>query len=323
MTTFSISLQRFCRMLMVAAMLAVPLHFISTPIAGQDTGSDDAAAEADAALAGAEDASADGGEDADGGDAPAEMDMLELIFQGGLIMVPIGFMLVMVITFTIERALGLRRSKILPEELTQDFGRLSSASGGFDPRRAYRICQTYPCAAANVIRSMLLKIGRPHSEVEHAVNEALDREAAGLYSNVRWLNLAAAVTPLLGLFGTVWGMIIAFNATATIGPDQSKSTVLAAGIVKALMTTFGGLFVAIPAAIAAHFFEGRIQSLFREIDELLFSMLPQVERYEGKLRVSREQLSAADKTEKTEKTSKPDARSEPALASSADARSTK
>jgi biopolymer transport protein ExbB len=320
MTTSHVSLHRYWRMLIAAAILSAPLYFISTPGVGQDTASDAAANEADAALAGAENPPADQGEGGAGGDAPAEMDMLELIFQGGLIMVPIGFMLVMVITFTIERALGLRRSKILPEELTQDFGRLSSASGGFDPRRAYRICQTYPCAAANVIRSMLLKIGRPHSEVEHAVNEAIDREAAGLYSNVRWLNLAAAVTPLLGLFGTVWGMIIAFNATATIGPDQSKSTVLAAGIVKALMTTFGGLFVAIPAAIAAHFFEGRIQALFREIDELLFSMLPQVERYEGKLRVSREQLGA---TEKTEKPTKPDERSEPVLATASDAPSTK
>ncbi len=321
MTTSDVTLRRYWRMLIIAAILSAPLCFISTPGVGQDTAGDAATNEADAALGAAQNPPADQSDGADdGGEAPAEMDMLELIFQGGLIMVPIGFMLVMVITFTIERALGLRRSKILPEELTQDFGRLSSASGGFDPRRAYRICQTYPCAAANVIRSMLLKIGRPHSEVEHAVNEAIDREAAGLYSNVRWLNLAAAVTPLLGLFGTVWGMIIAFNATATIGPDQSKSTVLAAGIVKALMTTFGGLFVAIPAAIAAHFFEGRIQALFREIDELLFSMLPQVERYEGKLRVSREQLSAGDKTEKP---TKPEERSEPALASAADARSTK
>ena len=66
---------------------------------------------------------------------------------------------------------------------------------------------------------------------------------------------------------------------------------LAEGIYTALVTTFGGLVVAIPAAILAHFFEGRIRDLFIEIDELLFSLMPQVERYEGRLRVSRQSLT--------------------------------
>jgi biopolymer transport protein ExbB len=56
----------------------------------------------------------------------------------------------------------------------------------------------------------------------------------------------------------------------------------------------GGLFVAIPAAILAHFFEARIRNLFHEIDELLFSLMPQVERYEGRLRVSRQHLAGGD-----------------------------
>ncbi|NIP85287.1 MAG: MotA/TolQ/ExbB proton channel family protein, partial [Planctomycetales bacterium] len=211
-------------------------------------------------------------------------------------MIPIVGMLVLVITFVIDRLLGLRRLKVLPESLTTEFGRLATGGKGFDPRQAYRICQQYPCTASNVIRAMLLKIGRPHAEVEHAVNEANEREAARLYANVRWLNLAAAVTPLMGLFGTVWGMINAFYATATLPEGASKAQVLADGIVIALVTTLGGLFVAIPAAIAAHFFEGRIQVLFREIDELLFNLLPQIERFEGKLRVSREQLATTAPT---------------------------
>jgi biopolymer transport protein ExbB len=58
----------------------------------------------------------------------------------------------------------------------------------------------------------------------------------------------------------------------------------------ALVTTLGGLAVAIPAAILAHYFEGRIQELFHQIDELLFNLLPQIERYEGRLRVSHQSL---------------------------------
>jgi biopolymer transport protein ExbB len=227
-----------------------------------------------------------------------QLNLLTLLVGGGWPMIPIVFMLVLVITFVIERILGLRRQKVLPEDLTREFGRLAAGGGGFDPRKAYQVCQRYPCAAANIIRAMLLKIGRPHAEVEHAVMEANEREAAQLYANVRWLNLAAAVTPLMGLFGTVWGMINAFYATANLPEGASKAQVLADGIVIALVTTLGGLFVAIPAAICAHFFEGRIQTLFREMDELLFSLLPQIERFEGKLRVSREQLDTASSRRK-------------------------
>jgi biopolymer transport protein ExbB len=284
----------FLRVGIAAAVLA--LVFSITPLASQITAQDDV----EENLANVDQPPVDLDSDADG---PS---LFQLIIRGGIWMIPIAMLFIMAATFAIERALGLRRDKVLPEELTRDFGRLSSASGGFDPRRAYRICQTYPCAAANVIRAMLLKIGRPHSEVEHAVTEANEREAAKLYSNVRWLNLASAIAPLMGLFGTVWGMVKAFYQIAPerMPENVSKFEVLADGITVALMTTLGGLFVAIPAAIAAHYFEGRIQQLFREIDELLFSLLPQVERYEGKLRVSREQLASMDKS-KTSSSAEP------------------
>jgi biopolymer transport protein ExbB len=133
----------------------------------------------------------------------------------------------------------------------------------------------------------LLKVGRPHSELEHSVKEANEREAGRLYNNVRPLSLAAAISPLLGLLGTVLGMIMAFFETASGNISGSKASALAEGIYTALVTTFLGLVVAIPAAILAHWFEGRIQRLFLEIDELLLGMLPQLERYEGKLRVQR------------------------------------
>ena len=135
---------------------------------------------------------------------------------------------------------------------------------------------------------MLLKVGRPHSEVEHAVAEAADREANRLYANVRWLNFAAAVAPLLGLLGTVWGLIVSFHDTTHLLPGENKAEFLAKGIYIALVTTLAGLCVAIPAAFFSHMFEGRIQNLFHTIDELLFSLMPQVERYEGRVRFSRQ-----------------------------------
>jgi len=238
---------------------------------------------------------ADSGDDVPAAKAePDEIDLIDLIWKGGFLMIPIGAMSIVVAIFAIERGLGLTRRKVIPSELVEGLGELAGTQGGFDPRKAYRLCQAHPSAAATVIRAMLLKVGRPHSEVEHAVADANEREAARIYGNVRFLNLAAAVTPLMGLMGTVWGMIDAFFKTAKMTADQNKSELLAEGIYVALVTTFGGLAVAIPAAILAHFFEGRIQALFREIDELLLSLLPQIERYEGRLRVSRQQLSGED-----------------------------
>lgn len=227
--------------------------------------------------------------------APAEfrtnvqegISFFSLVVKGGWFMVPIGFMSLVVVTVVIERLIALRSARVLPADLVVELGQLSGSHGAFDPRAAYRVCQRFPSATANVVRAMLLKVGRPHSEVEHTVAEASEREAERLYANVRWLNLAAAVTPLIGLLGTVWGMIDAFHRTTQLTPGQNKADELATGIYIALVTTFGGLMVAIPAAIFAHYFEGRVQRLFHQIDELLFSLLPQIEQYEGRVRFSR------------------------------------
>lgn len=225
------------------------------------------------------------------GEAP---NLLDLWVMGGALMIPITLMSFVVVVFAVERALALRRRKVIPPELVEALGQLASRPGGLDPRQAYKVCQQYPSAAANVIRAVLLKVGRPHSEVERTVADACEREAAKLYKNVRPIGLATSVTPLLGLLGTVQGMIECFYRTANLGASANKSQVLASGIYVALVTTFGGLVVAIPAAVISHYFEGRIQALFRELDELLLSLLPQLERYEGKMRVTRQAMSAAE-----------------------------
>jgi biopolymer transport protein ExbB len=107
---------------------------------------------------------------------------------------------------------------------------------------------------------------------------------------------------LIGLLGTVWGMIIAFYNTTQIGPGKNKAEFLAEGIYIALVTTLGGLAVAIPAAIFAHYFEGRITSMMGHIEEHLKRLIPRFERYEGKVRydiqiqglVARERANTVD-----------------------------
>jgi biopolymer transport protein ExbB len=219
------------------------------------------------------------------------INVLQLAIDGGVLMVPILLGSVIVVCFSLERALGLRRRKLMPPPLVKELGELAKRQGGVDPRAAYRACMRYPSTASTVIKAVLLKIGRPFAELEVTLKEVNEREAAKLYKNVRPIELQISVAPLLGLLGTVQGMIMAFFQTANLGNAPNIAEKLAQGIYVALVTTFAGLCVAIPAAVLAHYFEGRIQALFRDLDEFVLAMLPQWERFEGKLRVSRASLS--------------------------------
>lgn len=214
------------------------------------------------------------------------LNLLDLLSRGGWFMIPLGLLSILVVALSIERFLALREEKVLPQPFVRELGALSRNDEGFDPRFAYRACQVHPSAAARVVRTMLLKAGRPQSEVEHAVSEASQREASKLQSTVSWLTLAAAVAPLIGLMGTVWGMIQAFYDTTQLIPGQNKAEVLAQGIYVALVTTLCGLVIAIPSAVLAHYFDSRIVSWFHRIEELTASLTPMMEQYEGKLRTS-------------------------------------
>ncbi|MGB9688841.1 MotA/TolQ/ExbB proton channel family protein, partial [Thermogutta sp.] len=223
-----------------------------------------------------------------------QINVLDLAFRGGVLMIPITLMSILTVIFGLERALGLRRRKVVPAGLIRGLGQLIEEKRGFDPRAAYRLAQHFPSSAANVLKAMLVKVGRPLPEIEQAMKEATEREADRLYSNVRFLTLSAAVTPLLGLLGTVQGMIQAFFVTSHLPTGADRAEMLAQGIYTALVTTFAGLCVAIPASVLAHYFEGRIQKLLRELDESLLGLLPQFERFEGRLRMGREQIPAPD-----------------------------
>jgi len=212
----------------------------------------------------------------------------QLFLAGGIFMWPIVAMSLVVVTFGIERLIALRRHRILPAKLVADLTALEASR--FDPRAAYRICQEHPAVAGRVIQALLEKLGRPLPEMERVVEVAKEREASQLYANVRPISLAVTVTPLIGLLGTVQGMIIAFYTTATLDAGANRAAELANGIYVALITTFAGLCVAIPAAVIAHFLEGRILKWFREIDTVVDGVLPQLERFEGKGRVTAAQL---------------------------------
>ncbi len=211
------------------------------------------------------------------------MDVLTLLERGGVFMIPIGIVSLLVLTFIIDRGIGLRASKLFPSRFRKSIQQFSKQLDA-DPRMVYQSCLEHPSAAANVVKSMLLTIGRPIPEVKASVADALQREVDQAYSNVRWLNLAAGIAPLMGLLGTVWGLIRAFHDTTQLQAGQNRADFLAVGIYEALVTTLAGLLVAIPAAVASHYFEGRVTRVFGSIDESLADLLPRFEQFEGRNR---------------------------------------
>ena len=214
------------------------------------------------------------------------INFLSLLQRGGWFMVPLVVLSLFVVAIVLERFLALRRDKIFPRRFVRNLSALSASPGGLEPRSAYEICQKSPSAAANVLKVALVKAGRPQSEIEHAVSEASQRQATKMAQLVSWLGLAAAIAPLIGLLGTVWGITQAFYDTTQLVAGQNRAEALAEGIYTALVTTMIGLIIAIPSAVFAHYFENRIISLMNEIEEMIFNLMPQLERYEGKIRFS-------------------------------------
>lgn len=221
--------------------------------------------------------------------APSVPDMpslWDLAVQGGWFMIPIGVASIITIAFTLERLNGLRRGRILPRKLILKLRELLNDSS-MDPGKLWGACEGNRSPLGNAVRAAVLKIGRPQAELENAVVSAVERETAKMTRNLRPINVVASLAPLLGLLGTVQGMIMAFMVTSTTtSTGTAKAQELAHGIYTALVTTFAGLCVAVVSVILANFLEGRIERLLREMEEIFLTLLPRLERFEGKLRVA-------------------------------------
>lgn len=222
--------------------------------------------------------------DAAQADDPSGIDLMTLIGSGGKFMIPIAIMSLLVVTLSVERMVSLRRRQVIPRRLVDHLLKLREPLESFDPQAAYNACEQNPSAAATVIKAMLERTGQPLGEIERAAIDTAQREADDYGGPIRWLNLAAAATPLMGLLGTVWGMIVAFHESTALTADRSRSEQLSEGIYTALVTTLAGLIVAIPAAIMAQYLENRLTKLFHRIEELAFAVAPGLERFQGRMR---------------------------------------
>jgi len=152
----------------------------------------------------------------------------------------------LIITFFVH----IRRDEMVPPDLLEHLTELFE-NESYD--EALEVCENNPCWLSNVMAAGLRRIEAGYDEIEKAMREASEEEVERLSQRVGYLNLIANIAPMLGLLGTVYGMIVAFNTIAS-SATQPKPSELAGGISMALVTTFLGLVVAIPVmAFYVHF----------------------------------------------------------------------
>lgn len=190
----------------------------------------------------------------------------EFFAAGGFLMWPILGCSVFVLGLAIERYLSIRLARILPsavEEAVEDIeaGRIELGAEKIAGADA---------PAANILNAGLRRRGFPLADVEKAMEDQAAKEASRLRGNVRGIGLMAAVSPLLGLLGTVLGIAEAFATVEQTGLGRSEgSESLAAGIKVALYTTIFGLFVAIPATLIAAHLHGKVRRALISVGETL------------------------------------------------------
>ncbi len=190
----------------------------------------------------------------------------DMVLAGGPLLAPILVGSFILMIFVFERTVSLRRGRVIPGPFVKRLLlQLREDQLGREP--ALERCEENSSHVAKVLAAGLRKWGRPAVEVEQAILDEGERAANVLRRYLRVINGVATVCPLLGLLGTVWGMMEAFNAIAT-SSAMGRPELLASGISQALLTTAAGLFVAIPALIFYLFFVGRVDRLIMDIDSL-------------------------------------------------------
>lgn len=191
--------------------------------------------------------------------------LLEMLFAGGPLIIPIMLASFVMLLVAFERMISLRRRRVVPRLFVERF-LLQLREGALDRNEALARCEEESSHVARVFAAAVRKWGKPAVEVEQAVLDEGERIANLLRRYLRVMNGVATVSPLLGLLGTVCGMMQSFNVIAA-SPAQGRSEMLAGGISVALITTAAGLFVAIPSLMFYLFFVGRVDSLVMEIDD--------------------------------------------------------
>ena len=204
----------------------------------------------------------DSGSDESSSDAESkqqDLDIRSLFKAGGVVGMIIIALSVAMVALIVEHLLSIRRSALMPHGLAEEVHRLILA-GQF--REAEEACHNNPSFLGHVLACGVAEAEIDYSSVEKSMEDAATEQSARLFRKIEFLNVIGTLAPMLGLMGTVWGMIQAFHTfQLSANPQVSE---LAPKISTALVTTLLGLMVAVPALGAFAMFRNRIDELVAE-----------------------------------------------------------
>lgn len=189
--------------------------------------------------------------------------MIDFLVSGGPVMIPIGIASVVALATFLERLWALRKSAVVPTGFCVEVIELLKQGR---PEDALTRCRTRALPIARILEAALVSRDLPRDRIKERIEEVGRREASELERFVPVLGTIASVSPLLGLLGTVGGMIVTFQVIQTQGLGNVGS--LAGGISQALVTTFAGLSVAIPTLLANRYVLSRVDGLLLDLEEV-------------------------------------------------------
>ena len=198
--------------------------------------------------------------------------MWEMMQKGGPIMWPILLCSVIAFAIIIERLLSLRRAEIDTKAFMEQISKSLKRNKIME---ALDLCDRTPGPIAHVLKAGILKHDRPRQEVKEAIEDAAVHEVPRLEKNLPVLATVAHISPLLGLLGTVTGMVAAFqiiqNKSSAVNPVNPGD--LAGGIWEALLTTVAGLCVAIPTFVVYNYLVSRVDGFVLEMERSATDLL--------------------------------------------------
>jgi len=179
-----------------------------------------------------------------------------LISKGGIIMIPILICSIVALGIIIERLIEM---KGLSEDVDSLSIRVNKLLEQGNDRKALEACGQATGPIGQIYKTGLINKKCPRWKLEEKLSLTGQEQLQKLGKNIRGLEVIAAISPLMGLLGTVIGMVQAFNKVAEF-KGQVNPSLLAGGIWEALLTTAAGLAVAIPVLVMLHYFERKIEN---------------------------------------------------------------
>lgn len=197
--------------------------------------------------------------------------MLDFIRQGGPVMWPLLICSVLAVAIIVERLINLKASKVVPEDEVEHLRTL--IDGGL-LEQAEDYCDRHAGPMTNIVAAALEVRHESAEGIRQVVEDQGRQEIPHLQRYLGVLGTVASVSPLLGLLGTVLGMIEVFRVVSSQGIGQAES--LAGGISQAMITTATGLTIAIPALVAYNAFSDKANALILEMERLALAFIKQI-----------------------------------------------